>query len=247
MKKNNKIIHVLVLVMFLSLVALKSAVCASGNMPPQKEADESIIAKIHKKDNRYSLLGNLEMIQWNSIYLDNYEAFKDVRYDGVVISFAGEKLGYFPADAMSIVVCTDNFNTGVKNQGGCQELSEGDTELQIPYFPNGKYVDIYNPQGVKIFTIDLTSVAVCNENSNCEAPKENQTNCPSDCKVQNVPAIPGEQKISADNSTPNEQQETTTASKGNNTLLIVVIVSFILIVVGVVIFWLKKRKNDDYI
>ena len=55
--------------------------------------------------------------------------------------------------------------------------------LQLPYFPNGKYADIYDPSGKKILTIDLSSEAACNENGICDRPMEDQINCGSDCSA----------------------------------------------------------------
>ena len=211
--------------------------------PTHGTTEKSVVVHIHKNGDNYTVNG-LEMIDGQSDYQYDYQIYKGKRYNGGVISFSGKGLAYFPADQIILVQCVDNFDSQTADSGSCREVSEGDTDLRIPYFASGKSADIYNPKGEKILTIDLSSVAICNENGICDQPKEDLANCPFDCKTQVAPVVPGEQKIS---DTLEKQQKTVVASGGSNALLIVSIISFILIIIGVVIFWLKKRKKDDYI
>lgn len=233
--KISCVLFIALLVLFVSARANAQTAPEAGanqSINPEHETDESIIAKFHKQGNEYTQPGQLEITPWNSEYLDDYNVFKGRVYNGGVISFSGKSLGYFPADSMIIIICRDNFDPKATDRGGCSEIPDGDIELRIPYFPNGKYVEIYNPQGEKIFTADLSSVAVCNENGLCDGKNENQNNCPSDCKP--------EQNI------PNDSQKKQEGQQFNfGKALIFLIIFVILAGIGVlVIIWLKKRNKS---
>ncbi len=149
--------------------------------------EKSIVVYIHKSSNNYTV-NKLEVIEGQSDYQYDYKIYKGTDYDGGVISFYGKSLGYFSANQMILVQCFDSFDPAAKDMGGCKELPEGDIQLRIPYFSNGKYADIYSPEGKKILTIDLSSKATCNENGKCDRPIEDSINCPQDCK-DNQPII----------------------------------------------------------
>lgn len=53
--------------------------------------------------------------------------------------------------------------------------------LVLPYFPNAKQIEVYSFEEVLLLTIDISEYALCNEDFNCEIPRENYENCPADC------------------------------------------------------------------
>jgi hypothetical protein len=78
---------------------------------------------------------------------------------GRVVSSKGKALGYFRTD-MSIVLCSDYYDPKTKKMsGGCQKIDTGNIELRIPFFPDGSRLEIFNPQGRKILTADISSLA----------------------------------------------------------------------------------------
>lgn len=207
-------------------------------------ADKSIILNIHKSGGKYALQGAIKLVDGaKSNYVDSYQLYKRKAYNGGVISFSGKPLGYFPANNMVIVICRDNFNPNAQDRGGCEEIFKGDIQLRVPYFPNGKYADFYNTNSEKILTVDISSVAVCNENSVCEN-SENIDNCPSDCQknepladtnqIQNSKPI----NISPTNNQTNQKQQK------NNPVPYIIIVIFIIFAGIMIFFWIKRKRSE---
>jgi hypothetical protein len=60
-------------------------------------------------------------------------------------------------------------------------IKTGEFLLTLPYYPNVKYVEIFNDKGEKQLSIDVSKFAVCNENGICEKG-EDEKNCPQDCQ-----------------------------------------------------------------
>lgn len=252
LSKKQKIIKISLLVIFAITFFIFEKVNAqfvnNANNPSlsiDHTADKSIILNIHKSGGKYLLQGAIKLVDGaKSDYVDSYQIYKGKAYDGRVVSFSGKPLGYFPANDMAIVICRDNFNPNAQDRGGCEELSEGDIQLRIPYFTNGRYVDFYNKNSEKILTVDISSVAVCNENSVCEN-SENINNCPSDCQ-KNESAINTNQNQNnkppdispTDNQTDQEQQK-------NNAAPYIIIAVLVIFVGTIIFFWIKRKRNDQ--
>ncbi|MEI2780085.1 MAG: LysM peptidoglycan-binding domain-containing protein [Candidatus Competibacter sp.] len=134
-----------------------------------------LLVHMTKKSGMYSA-PVLEKVNANHGY---YEDFHSLRgwYNGRIISFQGKTLGNFFADGMQIILCVDG---GPPEMNGCRVLPEGRIYIEIPWFPNGAKAEFYDPDGKKIHTIDLRSVAECNEDIVCSVG-ETVENCPSDC------------------------------------------------------------------
>ncbi len=80
-----------------------------------------------------------------------------------VISFKGEKL-----DSFKFMPPTRWFYDYIDPEtgelaGGIREVEVVDFTLVIPYFPGGKRIDLYNPQGEKILEIDVSQFAEVQE------------------------------------------------------------------------------------
>lgn len=152
--------------------------------PKYKTANKLINVLIHKKDDSFSA-EDLEMIVGDSQYSDNYSEWENKFFNGCVSSFKNQRLGCFPVSGnLSTTVCSDYTDADGNPTGECVDQPEGDLAIQLPYFPNGKYADIFDPAGKKVLTIDLSSKATCNENDQCDQPIEDSENCPQDCKKQ---------------------------------------------------------------
>lgn len=161
--KFKKIIFILV---FLCLSINKSF--AQGQNPyfPNKEpefqmAEKFMKVNLYKKDDVYKV-ESLEVIMEKFNYLSDYKIWKDNSYNGRLISFRDKDLGYFAVNSLSTIICGDGFDASGNLTGGCEDLPEGNLTVQLPYFPNGKSADIFDPSGKKVLTIDLSSKATCN-------------------------------------------------------------------------------------
>lgn len=236
-KKSKNIWVVFFLVLFFCLVLIENA--GAGDKP-HGTTEKSVVAHIYKNNNEYTIK-KLKVINGQSDYQYDYAEYKGIAYDGGIVSFQGKSLGYFPANQMIIVKCVDNFKEGEKMTGGCQELPNGDIELRMPFFPNGKYANIYSPEGKKILTIDLSSKATCNENGNCDKPIEDNKNCPSDCKIYDQISVANQQEVS----NPSEQKMESKTKKMTGTVFIILIIIALAVAVGAIVFWLKKRNSDE--
>jgi hypothetical protein len=111
----------------------------------------------------------------------NYQAkifsFKNVLLDQ--INFSTEKF-----------FCWDGWNFEINEPvGGCESSSVGYFGLTLPYYPNAKYVEIFNDKGEKQLTIDVSKFAVCNENGICEKGEDEKV-CPQDCQKRAIPTPP---------------------------------------------------------
>lgn len=179
-------------------------------------------------------VSDLRIANSKYVYSDTYEIYKG-RNDGRIVSFQGKDLGYFPAGSLETILCRDEFNekTG-EISGGCEEVSKGSLLINIPYFPNGKFADIYNEKGEKVFTINLTSIATCNENTTCEQ-RENQENCPSDCDIKDALS-----KFKVVESNP-ESAATTESEKGNAWYVLAAALALISALVFYFI-WRKRQR-----
>ncbi len=60
--------------------------------------------------------------------------------------------------------------------------SVGKINIELPYFTNAKEIQILSKDYISILTIDVSSLAKCNENKVCEVSRmENPTTCSFDC------------------------------------------------------------------
>lgn len=230
-EKMMKIIRVLALCKVIIVVTF--LFCARTSSATELFTQKFVAVSVEKNGSDYQVT-NLRVANAKYVYSDTYEIYKG-KNNGRIISFQGKDLGYFPVGSLKTILCSDEFDekTG-EISGGCEEVSQGNLLINIPYFPNGKFADIYNEKGEKVFSINLTSIATCNENTTCEQ-RESQENCPSDCSIKDTLS-----KFKVVESNPGSTA-TTESEKGNVWYLLTAV--FVLISALVFYFiWRKKRK-----
>jgi len=247
LKELKKCISILILTFFVfSFYRVLAQVEAPQltTEPEQRTTNKYINADLFKKNDNYEIRG-LAIVMEKFNYLSDYKTLKGYFYNGRVVSFRDKDLGYFAVNSLAAVICGDGFDANGNLTGGCQETPEGEVIIQLPYFPNGKYADIYDPFGKKVLTIDLTSKATCNENGKCDQPVEDSVNCPEDCK-NNEPVI----NTQSTNLTPISADQPTTGNSAPQKIgfspIIIIIIILILGILGVVGYYIW-RKNKEYL
>ncbi|MGC8981470.1 MAG: hypothetical protein ACP5JU_00775 [Minisyncoccia bacterium] len=68
------------------------------------------------------------------------------------------------------------------------DLNIGENKIVLPYIINAKKIDFFDKNNRYLGSINLESVAICNENNRCEEGEEKL--CPLDCKSANNPYYP---------------------------------------------------------
>ncbi len=105
----------------------------------------------------------------------NYKA-RIASFNDIVLA----QIEFKPVLMMSI----DRYNPAIEQyEGETIQEEEGAFPfvLQLPYYPNAQYAEIFDPDGEKQLKIYLTAFARCNENKICETG-ETEQECPSDCR-----------------------------------------------------------------
>ena len=172
---------------------------------------------MEKNRENYSLQEPMKIIEGaKSGYINDYQIYKGKLHNSHILSFSGKILGYFPAEDLLIKKCLDYFDPDTVDRGGCEELAEGNIEIRIPYFPNGRYAEFYNLKSEKFLTLDISSLTSCNENNFCDKDMENYETCPTDCPLEN---------------------------QKSRWILYVLIGIFVLLTGAGIFFWIKKRNR----
>lgn len=207
MSKNKFIVILLTLLIFLFGNESKSQ-----GLENQAQADrvtqKIIDITLYKKNDSYRIV-KTRIFLGEYRYFSGFEQWKGDRYNGRIVSFKDETLGYFPVDNnLAVTLCSDGVDDAGNMTGGCKELPEGEILIQMPYLSNGKNVEIFDPFGKKVLTINLAPKATCNENDQCDRPVEDSENCPQDCK-KNEPKIDPAvvQKAAADQQAAQEAEK----------------------------------------
>jgi len=208
-----------------------------------ENASKQINVNMYKKADSFRI-DNLEVVVVDFHYSQNYNEWKDKSFNGCVLSFKNKPLGYFGAPGnLSITNCEDYIDDNGNPIGDCTEQTEGELTVQLPYFPNGKYADIYDPAGKKVLTIDLSSKATCNENDKCDQPIEDSENCPQDCK-KNEPVI----NIQSTNLTPVSADQSvadgSTEKKIGFSPIIIIAIILVLGLSGGIGYYVYRRNKD---
>lgn len=109
----------------------------------------------------------------------------DTGYKLEVLSFSNSKLISFNFN-IPLILLSDEIdpNTGQIIPEKIQ-LTEMEVILGIPYFRNGKTIEIYNPNNKKVLSIVISQFAQMCGNSICDE-NENNNNCPQDCGKKEI-------------------------------------------------------------
>lgn len=125
-------------------------------------------------------------------------------YLAELVSFSGQKLYSLKFDFPLIVFPApppewfDKNGNQVyfpkKGEGGPEVLDEAGIELLIPYFKDGKTINIYDLDNKKILSVDVGYFAkVCGDKV-CQA-HEDYLSCPQDCSHPTPPLKGGEKEV----------------------------------------------------
>jgi hypothetical protein len=217
-------------IIFTVLLLFSLSFLSSGfvNAQEQLMSSKRVIASIQKTGTNYqveSLLLNV----YGAPYARSFDQYKkDGIHNGRVVSFSGKDLGFFPAAGIIPVLCTDSVDSQGNFTGGCKEVENGPVSLDIPWFPNAKYAEIFDPAGNLVLKIDIFLYAVCNENGQCDS-KESYQNCPGDCEK------------SLNQNQPIEQQP---QKKISWLLVMALAIFFLVIAIGSVIYIRWRRVKN---
>jgi hypothetical protein len=101
-------------------------------------------------------------------------------YTAELVSLTGDLLYEMTFEIpLTISIDTLDSETG-QLAGGTIELDRTEFSLRIPYYPDGKTINIFNPDSVKVLVIDVEYLAIICGDGTCRGD-ENHVVCPDDC------------------------------------------------------------------
>jgi len=108
----------------------------------------------------------LNSIEVKNGFAPDYRIQPEIGYRIDVVSFTNKVLFSFKTEIPIIFLSPKVENPiyfSLPDQEGLPEVpEEQDITLLIPYFEEGKEINVYNPQNVKVSTIDISQYGVCN-------------------------------------------------------------------------------------
>lgn len=228
--------------LFLLCFANRGSVASNNENTTFRTTEKILNALIYLQSGEYSVK-NLDLTIGEFKYLPDYETWKNKSHNGCITSFGEKRLGCFVINLFSVGICNDGEDGNGNAIGSCRDEPSGNILVQMPYFPNGKYTDIFDPSGKKVLTIDLSSKATCNENEHCDQPVEDSVNCPQDCK-NNEPVV----TVKSDSLTPASANQATennqTQKKISLSPLIIGIIVLALGIFGGIGYYVYRRNKD---
>jgi hypothetical protein len=120
-------------------------------------------------------------------------------------------------------------------------LNETGVVLRIPYHPNGKVINIYNSDEIKILEIDVSLFAQGCGNNLCD-PGETYQTCQQDCSLEPEE----EQRFTGSSTIPSLQEhiEAKDGEKKPTTTKVILFIGPLLIFIVILIIWFYRRKNQ---
>ena len=108
------------------------------------------------------------------------KAQPETGYKLELVSFTNEVLDSFKFE-IPLTLFIDGIDPKTERlTGGTTQMNKTDFSLRIPYFKNGKTINLYNQNNTKILSIDVGYFAQLCPDNICE-PHESYENCPQDC------------------------------------------------------------------
>jgi hypothetical protein len=198
----------------------------------------------YDKDN-YSVQG-VELTDGGA---SDFKLQSDGKFRFEVASFSNESL-FSSQLYLEKRICGDTVLDPVtqKVSGGCRMLEKGTLSLSIPYYPNGKSINFYDPAGKLILAVDISDFAdlcgdgICQEN-------ENAGTCQSDCRsgASDKYCDKLEDGVCDPDCAEAEDQDCS-AAKGVNITQVVIIGAFLSILIvaaAFAVYMIRKKRNSQ--
>lgn len=166
-----------------------------------------------------------EIIARNGYALDR-KIQPEAGYKAEVLSLADDVLYSFQFEVPNIQ-CSDSIDPETNQMSGsCVFLDQTNFTLVIPYFTDGKVINLYDPAGKKVFfaSVEHLAKSVCGD-SVCQKSESHKV-CPQDCPVNMI-------------------DTTKTNDKFSTGMLIGIIIAIMAVVVGIVFILKKKKENTS--
>lgn len=132
--------------------------------------------------------GNISLVSEIAVrsgYAPDRQVQPETGYKMDVLSMTDSVLYSFMFEAPN-KICTDKIDPVTKAlTGGCVEAEKSDFSFVIPYFENGKVINIYDPEGKKVFFASVEHLSKTCGDSICQE-FETDTTCPVDCSANAV-------------------------------------------------------------
>jgi hypothetical protein len=113
-------------------------------------------------------------------YLPDIVVQPETGYECRLISFTNETLYGFKFEIPTEVSPPPPLEN--ESYEAAVSLENVNFTLILPYFENGNVINIYDPDGIKVFSVDVSGYSTCNMNTICNYPYENYNSCPQDCQ-----------------------------------------------------------------
>lgn len=173
--------------------------------------------------------------------VEKQERMSQYRYWIEIISFAGQVLEkrQFSINPM---IYPEPPIEGESSEGGPIMLEQFEHSLSLPYYPNGKTMNLYGANRQRLDVIDISYLAQTCGDGECQET-ENESSCPDDCIQKQKTEKVTQQKIV-------DSTQERVVSK-NNTLIIVLLCVLVLglIITGLLVLLKvgsKNKKKPEY-
>lgn len=155
-------------VFFLYIVALSAPVLA-------EDASKIYIVELNYNRGAITLID----VFVKDGYLPDISAQPATGYECRLVSFANETLYDFKFEIPTEISPPPPLEN--ETHEAVIHLENVNFTLILPYFENGNIINIYDPSGVKVSSVDVSGYSTCNMNTICNSPYENYKTCPQDC------------------------------------------------------------------